>query len=116
MSAAICHSSSVGDDQVADQNGEQIVINHRAVIVAVQFAATLLEHGRPEKHGAGERYQPEQRAQEIIPAVHERVLEPDVKNGRVLGDLFTLMHKLIRKPGNARKGTEENKGNEAFCI
>ena len=74
------------DDQVADQNREQIIINHRAVIVAVQPAATLLEHGRPEKHGAGERYQPEQRAQEIIPAVHERVLEPDVKDGCVLSD------------------------------
>ncbi len=75
------------DDQVADQNREQIIINHRAVIVAVQSAATLLEHGRPEKHGAGERYQREQCAQEIIPAVHERVLEPDVKDGSVLGDL-----------------------------
>src|SRR4029077_5967974 len=73
-------------DQIADQKDQQIVINHQAVIVAVQSAATLLEHGRPEKHGAGERYQPKQSAQEIIPAVHERVLEPDVKNGRVLGD------------------------------
>ena len=52
----------------------------------MQSAATLLEHGSPEKHGAGERYQPEQRAQEIIPAVHERVLEPDVKDGAVLRD------------------------------
>ena len=41
------------DDQIADQNREQIIINHRAVIVAVQSAATLLEHGRPEKYGAG---------------------------------------------------------------
>ena len=74
------------DDQVADQNREQIIINHRAVIVAVQSAATLLEHSRPEKYGAGQRDQPEQRAQEIIPAVHERVLEPDVEDRGVLSD------------------------------
>ena len=74
------------DDQIADQNREQIIINHRAVIVAVQSAAALLEHRRPEKHGAGQRDQPEQRAQEIIPAIHERVLQPDVKDGGVFGD------------------------------
>ena len=52
----------------------------------MQPAAALLEHRTPEKHCAGQRNQAEQRAQEIIPAIHERVLEPDVKDGSVLRD------------------------------
>jgi hypothetical protein len=42
-------------DQIADQDCEQIVINHRAVIVAVEAASTLFEDCAPEKHRAGER-------------------------------------------------------------
>src|SRR5262249_35935490 len=42
-------------DQVADQNDEQIIIDHRGVIVAVQFTAALLENGGPEKHSSGQR-------------------------------------------------------------
>src|SRR4029077_9854145 len=80
---------------------EQIIINHRAVIVAVQSAATLLEHSRPEKHGAGERDQPEHVAQEIIPAIHERVLEPDVKDGSVLRD-SARAHTPARAPNRNR--------------
>src|SRR5262249_2006828 len=67
-------------DEVADQDHEQIIINHRPVVVPVQFATALLKNGGPEKDCSGQGYQPEQRAQKIIPAIHKRVLEPDVKN------------------------------------
>ena len=66
---------------------EQIVINHRAVIVAVQSAAAFLKNRAPEKDGAGQRNQSEERAQKIIPAINERVLQPEVKNRNVLVDL-----------------------------
>src|SRR5207245_7851625 len=73
-------------DQIADQDHEQIIINHRAVVVAVQAAAALFEDRAPKEHGAGERDQSEGRAQKIIPAIHERVLEPDVEDRNVLVD------------------------------
>ena len=51
-----------GRDQIAHQDGEEIIIDHRPVIVAVQAAAAFLEDLAPEKNRAGERDQPEQRA------------------------------------------------------
>ncbi len=74
-------------DEIANQNGEQIIINYRAVIVAVQFAAALLEHRGPEKYRAGQGDQAKKRAQKIIPAIHKRVLEADVKDRSVLRDV-----------------------------
>src|SRR5918996_343162 len=50
-------------DQVAHQEREQIVINHRAVIVAVQLAAAFFEDGAPEKHRACQGNQSEKSAQ-----------------------------------------------------
>ena len=61
-------------DQIADQDNEQIVVNHRAIVVAVEPAAALLEHRGPKKNCAGQRDQAKQRAQKIIPAVNKRVL------------------------------------------
>src|SRR6059036_519877 len=52
----------------------------------MQAATALLEHRAPEKHRAGEWDQAKQRAQKIIPAIHERVLQPDVKHRDVFGD------------------------------
>src|SRR5438034_712302 len=67
-------------DEIADQNCEQIVINHRAVIITVEAATAFLEDGTPEKNRARQRNQPEKRAQKIIPAINKCVLQPDVKN------------------------------------
>src|SRR6266446_2046343 len=74
-------------DQIADEDREQVIINHRTVVVAVQAAATLFKHRAPKKHGAGERDQTKQRAQKIIPAINKGVLQPDVKDRDVLIDL-----------------------------
>src|SRR5882724_807553 len=73
-------------DQIADQDREQIIIDHRAVVVAVESAASLFENRAPQKNRTGERDQSERRAQKIIPAINERVLEPDVEDGNVLVD------------------------------
>jgi ABC-2 type transport system permease protein len=44
-----------GRDEVADQEREQIIINHRTVVIAVHPAAALAKDRAPEKHRAGER-------------------------------------------------------------
>src|SRR6202035_5153937 len=74
-------------DQIADEDNQQIVINHRAVVVAVQAAAALLEHRGPKKHCAGQRNQAKQSAQKIIPAVNERVLQSNIKDREVFFDV-----------------------------
>ena len=45
-----------------------------------------LKNRAPEKDGAGQWNQTEERAQKIIPAVNERVLEPEVEDGEVFVD------------------------------
>ena len=88
MSAAICQSSSVGRDEVAHQDREQIIIDHRAVIVAGKtLPPGSSKIGAPEKDGAGKRDQAEERAQEIIPAVNKGVLESDIEDGEVFGEI-----------------------------
>src|SRR5450631_3636581 len=77
--------------QVAHQEREQVIINHRSVVVTVQAAAAFVKNGAPEKDGAGQWYQTEKRAQEIIPAVDERVLQPDIEDGDVLLDLHAAL-------------------------
>src|ERR1700730_3067688 len=91
-------------DQIADQQREQVIINHRAVVVAVQAAAALVINGAPEKNAAGQRNQTEERAQKIIPAIHERVLEPDVEDRDILVDLHTYARR--NSPLNTRKDTK----------
>ena len=75
-----------GRDKIADQKRQQIIINHRTVIVAVQLAPTFFEDGAPEKNGACQWNQPEEGAQEIIPAINKGILQPNVKNRDVLID------------------------------
>src|SRR5262245_15562128 len=58
----------------------------------MQATTAFLEDGGPEKHRAGQRYQPEQRAQEVIPAIHECVLQSDVKDRSVLLQAHTPAH------------------------
>src|ERR1700730_14566394 len=36
---------------IADHQGEKVIINHRAVVVAVQTTAALVKNGAPEKNG-----------------------------------------------------------------
>ncbi len=50
----------------------------------MESAASLFENRAPQKNRTGERDQSERRAQKIIPAINERVLEPDVEDGNVL--------------------------------
>ena len=76
-------------DQIADQDREQIVINHRAIVVAVQAAAALFEDCAPEKNCPGKRDQPEECAQKVIPSINKRVLEADVEDRDVLLNLHT---------------------------
>ena len=73
-----------GRDQITHQYREQIIIDHRAIIVTVQAAAAFFEDGAPEKNRAGKRNQPEERAQKIVPAVNKRILQPDIEDRDVL--------------------------------
>ena len=83
MSEAICHSSSVGVTRLRNEQHEQVVIDHRAVVVAVQAAAAFLKNRAPEKDGSGQRNQTEQRAQKIVPAISERILDPEIKDREI---------------------------------
>src|SRR5262249_46238518 len=80
-----------------DQDGEQIIINHRAVVVAAHSATALLKNGPPEKDSADERNQTKDRAQEIIPAINERVLNPEIENSEVLLQLHQCDNYLSGK-------------------
>ena len=86
-------------DEIAHQNREQVIIDHRAIVVTVQPAASLFEDGAPEKNGAGQWNQREERAQEIIPAINKRVLQPKIKDADVLVDLHGAKIRLLMKAG-----------------
>jgi hypothetical protein len=68
----------------------------------METAAAFFEDCAPKKHRPSQRDQTEKRAQEIIPAIYERVLQSDVKNGGVLGDVHATEN-LIRKSGNRKQ-------------
>src|SRR4030095_9834313 len=92
-------------DQIADQDGEEIIINHRAVIVAAHSTAALAENGAPEKYRAGQRDDTEQRPQEIIPAIHEGVLQSEVEDTYVFLQMHTRRSvDLSAKPPGASQG------------
>src|SRR5438552_6529454 len=61
-------------DQVRDDDRKQIIIDHRAIIVAVHPAAGFPKNRAPEKNGSREWNQSEDRTQEIIPPVNESIL------------------------------------------
>src|ERR1700719_5366460 len=43
-------------DQIADEDREQVIINHRPVVVAVLAATAVYDYRAPKTHGAGERH------------------------------------------------------------
>src|SRR6266480_520452 len=79
--------------------GLQVRIDHRAIVVNVQPATPLCENGAPEKNGTRQRNQREKRAQEIIPAINKRVLQPKIKDADVLVDLHGAKIRLLMKAG-----------------
>ena len=100
-------------DEIAHQKRQQIIINHRTVIVAVQLSAAFLEHGTPQENRAGQRDQAKESAQEIIPAIHERVLQSDVKDRNVLADVHEReTNQETRKAGNGKQ--KETKATKVF--
>jgi hypothetical protein len=60
----------------------------------VQAASTLFEDCAPEKHRASQGNQSKKGAQKIIPPIHERVLQPDVKDRDVFLQAYTPAHTL----------------------
>ena len=72
-------------DEIRDEDHQQVVVDHRPVVVALHAAAFLGEDGAPEEDGARERDQPEDRAEKIIPAVNEGVLQAELEDGGVFG-------------------------------
>jgi hypothetical protein len=77
-----------GRDEIAYQKHQQIIVNDRTVIVPVQAAAAFFENRAPQKNRARQRDQSEESAQDIIPAIYECVLQPDVKTEMYLS-IFT---------------------------
>ena len=75
-------------DEVADQDREQVVVDHRTVVVAAHAAAALAENRAPKEDGADQRNDPEDRAQEIVPAIDEGVLDPEIEDG----EIFLRLH------------------------
>src|SRR6266480_520451 len=65
----------------------------------LQPAPPLFEYGAPEKNGTRQRNQREKRAQEIIPAINKRVLQPKIKDADVLVDLHGPKIRLLMKAG-----------------
>src|SRR5436190_9197522 len=75
----------------------------------MQPTATLLEHCSPEKHRPSQRDEAEEGAQKIIPAIHERVLQPDVKDRDVLRDrAHARARNRNRKMFSAKKAKEKS--------
>ena len=70
-------------DEIRDQNREQIIVDHRAVVVALHAAAVFVKNRAPKEDGAGQRNEPEDGAQEIIPAVNEGILQTEIKDGEI---------------------------------
>ena len=75
-------------------------------------SAALVEDRAPQKNCPRERDQAEESPQKIIPAVDERILQPEIKDGDVLSDCdwFNLLN---ASPAYAWFGTE---GAARFCA
>src|SRR5262245_6290473 len=71
-------------DEVAHQNREQIIINHRTVVVAAHTTAAFAENRPPKEDCADERNDPEDCAQQIVPAIDKGVLDPEIEDSEIL--------------------------------
>src|SRR5438105_3042046 len=82
--------------QVRSQNGQEIVIDHRSIVISSEAAAALVEDSAPEEDSSGQRNQTKKSAQKIVPAIYERVLQSQIKNSAVSREIHLPLSSTAR--------------------